>query len=90
MKLGFLGLNDKTYLQLNVHNLFDEFYVGGFSGGSVSNTMCPMPMSARRAPSAARSTSPSDRATAAGEGGRHGRRPLRWCVPTLAITNKAI
>jgi iron complex outermembrane receptor protein len=41
MKLGFLGLNDKTYLQLNVHNLFDEFYVGGFSGGSVSNTYVP-------------------------------------------------
>lgn len=41
MKLGFLGLNDKTYLQLNVHNLFDEFYVGGFSGGTVSNTFVP-------------------------------------------------
>ena len=24
---------DKTYLQLNVYNLFDEFYVGGFGGG---------------------------------------------------------
>jgi iron complex outermembrane recepter protein len=41
MKAGFLGLNDKTYLQLNVHNLFNEFYVGGFSGGTVSNTYAP-------------------------------------------------
>ncbi|WP_084456024.1 TonB-dependent receptor [Novosphingobium rosa] len=41
MKAGFLGLNDKTYLQLNVHNLFNEYYVGGFSGGSVSNTFVP-------------------------------------------------
>jgi iron complex outermembrane receptor protein len=24
---------DKTYFQLNVYNLFDKFYVGGFSGG---------------------------------------------------------
>jgi len=32
LNLGFLGLNDKTYLQLNVTNLFDKFYVGGFSG----------------------------------------------------------
>ncbi|TCM19487.1 iron complex outermembrane receptor protein [Novosphingobium sp. PhB165] len=39
VKLGFLGLNDQTYLQLNVTNLFDKFYVGGFtsntSGASV-------------------------------------------------------
>lgn len=33
VKLGFLGLNDDTYLQLNVYNLFDQFYVGGFGGG---------------------------------------------------------
>jgi iron complex outermembrane receptor protein len=32
VNLGFLGLNDKTYLQINVTNLFDKFYVGGFSG----------------------------------------------------------
>lgn len=31
--LGFLGLNDKTRLQFNVYNLFDQFYVGGFGGG---------------------------------------------------------
>jgi len=41
LALGFLGLNDKTYLQLNVHNLFDKFYVGGFAGGTVSNTYVP-------------------------------------------------
>lgn len=41
VKLGFLGLNDKTYLQLNVHNLFDKFYVGGFSGSTLSNTFTP-------------------------------------------------
>jgi iron complex outermembrane receptor protein len=28
----FKGL-EKSYLQLNVYNLFDEFYVGGFGGG---------------------------------------------------------
>ncbi len=33
VNLEFLGLNDKTYLQLNVYNLFDQFYVGGFGGG---------------------------------------------------------
>ena len=24
---------EKTYFQLNVYNLFDKFYVGGFGGG---------------------------------------------------------
>jgi iron complex outermembrane recepter protein len=33
INLEFLGLNDKTYLQLNVYNLMDNFYVGGFGGG---------------------------------------------------------
>ncbi|MEY4473246.1 MAG: hypothetical protein RL671_1550, partial [Pseudomonadota bacterium] len=32
LKLNFLGLNDGTFLQLNVYNLFDKFYVGGFGG----------------------------------------------------------
>jgi iron complex outermembrane receptor protein len=27
-----MGL-EKTYFQLNVYNLFDQFYVGGFGGG---------------------------------------------------------
>jgi iron complex outermembrane receptor protein len=38
VKLGFLGLNDDTYLQLNVYNLFDQFYVGGFGGNLNQNT----------------------------------------------------
>jgi iron complex outermembrane recepter protein len=33
MNLEWAGLNDKTYIQLNVYNLFDKFYVGGFGGG---------------------------------------------------------
>ena len=33
LNLGFLGLNDRTHFQLNVYNLFDKFYVGGFGGG---------------------------------------------------------
>lgn len=31
-----IGLNDKSYLQLNVTNVFDKLYVGGFSGGNQS------------------------------------------------------
>ena len=39
LKLGFMGLNDGTYLQLNVYNLFDQYYVGGFGGALIqSNT----------------------------------------------------
>ncbi|GAA4778594.1 TonB-dependent receptor [Novosphingobium ginsenosidimutans] len=37
LKLGFLGLNDQTFLQLNVYNLFDQYYVGGF-GGNLNQT----------------------------------------------------
>lgn len=37
LQLGFLGLNDKTYIQINVQNLFDKFYVGGFDG-QISNS----------------------------------------------------
>ncbi len=33
INLEFVGLNDKTYLQLNVYNLMDNFYQGGFGGG---------------------------------------------------------
>lgn len=33
------GLNDQIFLQLNVINLFDIFYVGGFSGISVMNVL---------------------------------------------------
>jgi iron complex outermembrane receptor protein len=38
--LADVGL-ERTYIQLNVYNLFDQFYVGGFSGGlnqSVTNS----------------------------------------------------
>ncbi|MDB5675149.1 MAG: TonB-dependent receptor [Sphingomonas bacterium] len=34
VKMGWAGLNDTTYLQLNVQNLFNTYYVGGFTGGS--------------------------------------------------------
>lgn len=37
VKLGFLGLNDQTFVQLNVYNLFNTFYVGGF-GGNLNQT----------------------------------------------------
>ncbi|HNJ47089.1 MAG TPA: TonB-dependent receptor, partial [Novosphingobium sp.] len=30
--LKAVGLGDKSYVQLNVYNLFDQFYVGGFGG----------------------------------------------------------
>ncbi|UAK23579.1 TonB-dependent receptor [Sphingomonas nostoxanthinifaciens] len=30
--MAWLGLNDKTFFQLNVTNIFDKFYVAGFSG----------------------------------------------------------
>jgi iron complex outermembrane receptor protein len=40
LNLGFLGLNDRTWFQVNVHNVFDKFYVGGFSG-QVSNSSSP-------------------------------------------------
>ena len=32
LNMESVGIN-KTYLQFNVYNLFDEFYVGGFGGG---------------------------------------------------------
>jgi iron complex outermembrane recepter protein len=33
--LGWAGLNDDTFFQFNVTNLFDKFYVGNFSGALV-------------------------------------------------------
>lgn len=33
LNLEFVGLNSKTFLQLNVTNVFDKLYVGGFDGG---------------------------------------------------------
>lgn len=32
VKLDWAGLGDKTYFQFNLMNVFDELYVGGFSG----------------------------------------------------------
>jgi iron complex outermembrane receptor protein len=34
LNLSFLGMNDTTYLQLNITNLFDKFYVAGFSSNT--------------------------------------------------------
>lgn len=33
VNLEWAGLNDRTYLQLNVYNLFDKLYVGNFTSG---------------------------------------------------------
>ena len=33
VRLDVIGLNEDSYLKLNVYNLFDNFYVGGFGGG---------------------------------------------------------
>ncbi|WP_353204328.1 TonB-dependent receptor [Sphingomonas sp.] len=41
LSMGWAGLNDKTYLQFNLQNVFNKFYVGGFSGGSTTNTSVP-------------------------------------------------
>lgn len=38
LSLEWAGLNDKTYFQFNVTNLFDKLYVGGFDGGTTSAT----------------------------------------------------
>jgi iron complex outermembrane receptor protein len=36
--LGWAGLNDDTFFQLNVTNLFDEVYVGNFNGALLGTT----------------------------------------------------
>jgi iron complex outermembrane receptor protein len=41
VKLDFAGLGDKTFLQLNVLNVFDKLYVGGFDGAGTSATSVP-------------------------------------------------
>jgi iron complex outermembrane receptor protein len=38
--MGWAGFNDDTFVQLNVTNLFDKFYVGNF-GGQLLNTSVP-------------------------------------------------
>ena len=40
LPLGFAGLNDDTYFQFNVTNVFDKFYVGNV-GGQLLNTSVP-------------------------------------------------
>jgi iron complex outermembrane receptor protein len=40
MPMGWAGLNDDTYLQFNITNLFDKLYVGNF-GGQLVNTTVP-------------------------------------------------
>ncbi|WP_260581789.1 TonB-dependent receptor [Sphingopyxis sp. PET50] len=41
VNLEFLGLNDKTYFQLNVYNLFDDLYVGSFTSSLTQGTSSP-------------------------------------------------
>jgi len=41
LSMGFLGLNDKTYLQLNVTNLFDTMYIGNLGAANTSYTSVP-------------------------------------------------
>lgn len=41
LKLDFVGLGDRTFLQLNVINLFDKLYVGGFDGAATSTSSVP-------------------------------------------------
>lgn len=41
LALGFLGLNDKTFFQVNVQNIFNKYYVGGFTGGSTTQFNAP-------------------------------------------------
>jgi iron complex outermembrane receptor protein len=39
INLDWAGLGDKTYFQLNVSNVFDELYVGGFDGQLADNSV---------------------------------------------------
>lgn len=38
LNMGFTGMGEKTYIQLNVSNLFDEFYYGSFDDAGVKDT----------------------------------------------------
>ena len=40
LPLGFVGLNDDTYFQFNVTNVFDKFYVGNVTS-QLLNTSVP-------------------------------------------------
>ena len=39
LDLSWVGLNNTTYLQLNVQNIFNKYYVGGFSGATTVYTV---------------------------------------------------
>jgi iron complex outermembrane receptor protein len=39
IKLGFLGLNDTTYLQVNVTNIFNKLYVAGFTSNTATTSI---------------------------------------------------
>lgn len=39
--LEFLGLNDKTFFQVNVYNLFDALYVGNFTSSLTQGSSAP-------------------------------------------------
>ena len=41
LALDWIGLNKTTYLQVNVQNIFNKFYVGGFSGGATTQYSVP-------------------------------------------------
>lgn len=41
LSLEFLGLNDKTFFQVNVYNLFDSLYVGSFNTSLAQGTSAP-------------------------------------------------
>jgi iron complex outermembrane receptor protein len=41
LSLEWAGLNKTTFLQLNLQNAFNQYYVGGFSGGATVNTSVP-------------------------------------------------
>lgn len=41
VNLGWAGLDERTYLQLNVYNLFDELYVGSFNTSLLPGSSAP-------------------------------------------------
>ena len=47
--LEWAGLNETTYIQLNVTNLFDKLYVGGFDGQLADNSVPFVQIGAPRA-----------------------------------------
>jgi iron complex outermembrane receptor protein len=49
LRLGFLGLNDDTYIQVNVTNLFDRLYTPNFGGALLNNTVPFVSVGAPRA-----------------------------------------